>query len=60
MTGQDGDFYLNSSTGNIFKKVSGNWVFICNIAHFPSGYTGDIKIGKIKLHIENGLIISYS
>ena len=61
MTGKDGDFYLNTTSGSIFKKINGYWVFIYNINHFPSGFTGNIKIGwRVTLHVKNGLIIGYS
>lgn len=60
MTGKDGDFYLNTISGSIFKKISGHWVFICNINHFPSGWTGTIRIGNRRLHVNNGLITGYN
>ena len=31
MTGVNGDYYLNTITGNVFQKVSGTWVLIGNI-----------------------------
>lgn len=60
MIGKDGDFYLNSITGSIFKKVNGYWVFVCSIKYIPTGFTGNIKIGRTTLHVNNGLIIGYS
>lgn len=44
MTGTNGDYYLNTTTCDIFQKVSGTWV----------------KIGNIKGQIGNGLYISHS
>ncbi len=35
--GIDNDFYLNTSTYNVYKKISGNWTIIVNI----KGATGD-------------------
>lgn len=44
MTGSNGDYYLNTITGNVFQKVSGTWV----------------KIGNIQGPIGNGLYIGLS
>jgi len=43
MTGIDGDYYLNTTTGDIFQKVSGSWVKIGNLkgAQGPEGPQGD-------------------
>ena len=29
--GVDGDFFLNTATGDIFKRASGSWGFLCNL-----------------------------
>jgi hypothetical protein len=60
MTGKDGDFYFNSTTGAIFKKEAGVWIFVCNIADLPIGFTGNIKIHKVTLHVRHGIILGYN
>jgi len=43
VTGIDGDYYLNTTTGDIFQKQSGVWVKIGNIkgSQGPEGPKGD-------------------
>lgn len=44
MAGVNGDYYLNTTTGNIFQKVSGTWVLIGNIK-------GPIGVGLYISHV---------
>jgi hypothetical protein len=37
--GQNDDFYLNRSNGDVYEKISGTWTFKCNIKG-PQGETG--------------------
>jgi hypothetical protein len=39
-TGKDGDFYLNTETGDVYEKTSATWTVSANIAG-PRGFTGD-------------------
>lgn len=39
LSGVDGDFYFRTSTGDVYKKVTGSWGIIANITG-PAGPTG--------------------
>lgn len=43
MTGIDGDYYLNTTSGDLFHKESGSWVLVGNLkgAMGPEGPQGD-------------------
>jgi len=61
LTGNDGDYYLNMTSGDVFKKVSGIWVKIGNIKgppFVPTGFTGTFEINKWDYYYENGILIS--
>lgn len=45
MTGINGDYYLNTTTGNVFQKVSETWVLVGNIK-------GPIGSGLYISHVE--------
>lgn len=63
MIGQNGDFYLNSATGDIFKKINGIWVKIGNFKgppFTPIGWTGVWKSGGHQLTFVNGICTAYS
>jgi hypothetical protein len=39
LSSKDGDYYLNSTTGDVYQKVSGTWIKVGNIRG-PKGDTG--------------------
>ena len=43
LAGVDGDYYLNTTSGDIFQKQSGSWVKVGNLkgAQGPDGPQGD-------------------
>ena len=54
MAGVDGDFYLNTTTGDIFQKQSGVWVLIGNLkgSQGPTGPTG----ARVLL-VQSGIVV---
>jgi len=42
MTGNDGDYYLNSTTGDVYQKQSGTWIKTGNIKG-PAGTNATVK-----------------
>jgi hypothetical protein len=60
MAGADNDYYLNLTTGDVFKKTNGIWGKVGNIKgppFTPTGYTGTVKVKNIYLVYVNGILI---
>lgn len=50
--GANGDFYLNTSTGDILKKTLGTWGVVCNIQ--GSGGGGEISgVGGLNIYLQS-------
>ena len=50
--GVDGDYYLNTSTGDIIKKTLGTWEVVCNIQGSGSG--GEISgVGGLNIYLQS-------
>jgi hypothetical protein len=40
--GNDGDFYLRTTTSDVYKKITGTWTIIANILGAPGAGSGDM------------------
>ena len=64
MVGVDNDYYLNLTTGDVFKKISGVWTKVGNIKgppFIPTGFTGTVPLPKSNhsLVFVNGICTNY-